>query len=72
MKNERITIPLGLSADEIAMIADEAENTETPEFGEFLGKILRQADEAAHEMGDTIQKINAANPYSRQHTEVKE
>ncbi|MBD5448059.1 MAG: hypothetical protein HDR32_10095 [Treponema sp.] len=70
MRDEKITVPLELSADDIRMIADESENAENMEFGAFLGKILKQADEAVHNMGNVIRKINEANPYSKQHKET--
>lgn len=70
MSDEKITVRLELSADDIRMIADESESAESAELEAFLGGILRQADEASLRMGDAIRKMNEANPYSRQHKEA--
>lgn len=69
MSDESITIQLKLSAEEIAMLADESENTESSELGEFFGKVLRLADERAVSLAETIKKVNEANPYSKRHKE---
>ncbi|MBQ9622559.1 MAG: hypothetical protein IJR39_04380 [Treponema sp.] len=71
MKDEKLTVPLELSAEDIRLIADESENTESPELGDFLGGILKKADETVQKMGDTIKKMNEANPFAKQHKEAK-
>ncbi|MBQ8678323.1 MAG: hypothetical protein IJ530_01005 [Treponema sp.] len=70
MKDESIAIELRLTAEEIAMLADESESTENPELAEFLSKVLRLTDKAAYEMGNIILKIKKANPYTNQHKEM--
>lgn len=69
-----MTIPLRLTKNDIAVLADELNSCESgsSELADILERILKSAHEAGEKQKNIAEEINSENPFSRPKTDKNE
>lgn len=67
MTAEKLSVSIDLSADDIKLLAQELNDTESSELGILIEEILKKTDEAAEKIGATANRIKSVNPFSQKH-----
>lgn len=67
MNEEKIIVPIEISARSIKMLEEVLNETDNSELSIFIEEILKKTDETTEKIGDIANKIKCANPYSQKH-----
>ena len=67
MTDERLSVSIDLSVDDVKMLAQELNDTESSELSLFIEKILKITDETAGKIGETANRIKSVNPFSQKY-----
>ena len=70
MRDERITVPIEISASDIKMLDEVLNETDDSRVSIFIEEILRKTDETTERMGETALHIKSVNPFSQKHKEI--